>query len=426
MNVQSVAASFPSAGPATPTPRKAQADPASDGSGSSFADTLQNALGEHQKSSDPPHSTPKPPPQPKDKAPARPVSPLPSFIKIPAVGDPKDVKTASASAGTAQKQPANSNRLSQSITENKVEKKSAPRPASSNVAVNDVADLSTAALQNGTAPIATEKVISNPPEGETKDTATKQTSELEATASTTGSTATTAAPPGDLALAMNIGGNSSVASATTAAPIASAQANGWLGSVASHVAAVPPVALAETQRKQETDAQSSGGDAGSGETSLATGSGSTASSKETSASAPTDFEAEFNKFRGEAVKSAHVQISDDNNARVDIRMVERGGSLSVSVRSTDSTLTKALGDHATDLTSRLSLDHYKTETWTPSSSKNSSERQGTPYSGGGREQGSSDQRNRQNSKQNQDPEWVQEFENTPGAFQKRINYTWPQ
>ncbi len=162
---------------------------------------------------------------------------------------------------------------------------------------------------------------------------------------------------------------------------------------------------------------------------MAAGPANAASNKETAAAAGSEFEAELSRVPSEPVKSAHVQISGENNASVDIRMVERAGSLSVSIRSTDSTLVKTLSDHTAELSSHLSLDHYKTEMWTPNSGRNSSgDRQGSSFSGGQGGQGGSgnQQGKRQNSQQNQDPEWVQEFENLPGTFQKRINTTWPQ
>jgi hypothetical protein len=141
-----------------------------------------------------------------------------------------------------------------------------------------------------------------------------------------------------------------------------------------------------------------------------------------------DFETELNKFRNEPVRGAHVQIADAENQRVDIRLQERGGTLSVTVRSSDSTLARTLQDHAPELNARLSAEHFRTELWTPSSNKSPQERSGG-NGGQGQEQGEAAQREQsqgQKRRQDQEPEWIAEFENHPAAFQKRIDYTWHQ
>jgi hypothetical protein len=139
-----------------------------------------------------------------------------------------------------------------------------------------------------------------------------------------------------------------------------------------------------------------------------------------------DFEAEFNKFRGEPVRGAHVQITGAENQRVDIRLQERAGTLSVSVRSNDSTLARTLQDHSPELNTRLSAEHFRTELWTPSSNKTQQERGSSANSGQGQQQGDAQREQEQGRKgrQNQTPEWIKELENDPTAFQKRIEYTW--
>jgi hypothetical protein len=151
--------------------------------------------------------------------------------------------------------------------------------------------------------------------------------------------------------------------------------------------------------------------------------------EESPAAQPADFESEFNRARAEPVRGAHVQITSADNQRVDIRLQERGGTLSVSVRSGDANLTRTLQEHAPELTSRLSTEHYRTELWTPNSSRNSSEQGNTGSGSPNQNRENSNQRDsnqRQNNKQNQNPEWIEEFENHPTAFQKRIEYTWLQ
>jgi hypothetical protein len=140
-----------------------------------------------------------------------------------------------------------------------------------------------------------------------------------------------------------------------------------------------------------------------------------------------DFQAEFNRFRNEPVRGAHVQIAGAENQRVDIRLQERGGALSVTVRSNDSTLATTLQDHAPELRARLSAEHFGTELWTPNSSKSPQEHAGNGNGGRNQEYSSAGERQQgQKRRQNQEPEWIREFEKHPAAFQKRIDYSWHQ
>ena len=140
------------------------------------------------------------------------------------------------------------------------------------------------------------------------------------------------------------------------------------------------------------------------------------------------FEAEFNKFLNEPVKSAHVQISGTDNQRVDIRLQERGGALSVTVRSTDTKLTQTLEDHAPELNSRLTAEHFQSEFWTPNASKTANERDSN--AGNGSPTQDREKSGQQNSNQNQNgrkqPEWIEAVEAHTRASQKRIEYRWPQ
>ncbi len=160
--------------------------------------------------------------------------------------------------------------------------------------------------------------------------------------------------------------------------------------------------------------------------------------EEPSATHATDFEAEFstefNKASSAPVRGAHVQITGADDQRVDIRLQERGGVMSVTVRSGDAGLTRTLQDHTPELTARLSTEHFQTELWTPGASKasqqftnnNGSNSGGSSQNQAGANSGQQQSNQRQNSKQNQQPNWVDDFENNPTAFTKRIEYTWQQ
>ncbi len=230
---------------------------------------------------------------------------------------------------------------------------------------------------------------------------------------------------GDLAMALRIGSASSdgtqMQGQGSAMQGTSTQGTPGLHSQAQIASTV------ELQQRHEPDGPPPSGaitvaqPGASGETEKA---GHTEEGQSTRAS---DFEAEFNKFRNEPVRGAHVQIAGAENQRVDIRLQERGGALSVTVRSNDSTLATTLQDHAPELSARLSLEHLRTELWTPNSSKSPQERAGSGNGGRNPEyEGSGERQQGQKNRQNQEPDWIREFENRPAAFQKRIDYSWHQ
>jgi hypothetical protein len=67
----------------------------------------------------------------------------------------------------------------------------------------------------------------------------------------------------------------------------------------------------------------------------------------------------------EPVRNIHMQLVSDDNRRVDVRLIERGGELHVSVKSADPALTQNLQDHLPDLTARLDKQHMQSEVWVP-------------------------------------------------------------
>jgi preprotein translocase subunit SecD len=67
----------------------------------------------------------------------------------------------------------------------------------------------------------------------------------------------------------------------------------------------------------------------------------------------------------ETVRSVRLQLSGENDERVDMRLVDQGGSLALSVRSSDSTLTRALQDRLPELNDRLAEQHYQSEVYLP-------------------------------------------------------------
>ena len=131
----------------------------------------------------------------------------------------------------------------------------------------------------------------------------------------------------------------------------------------------------------------------------------------------TEFQAELENATTEPVRGAHVQVAGENNERIDVRLFERNGALSVTVRSSDPGLTQALQDRVPELTSRLSSDHFRTEVWTPNfthPSQPSNFREGNSQRNGSGAQGEqgSDQR-RGNKGHQQQPGWIDELEAHP-------------
>ncbi len=228
---------------------------------------------------------------------------------------------------------------------------------------------------------------------------------------------------GDLAMAMRISSESPDSTRMQG------QSGDVEGTAAQNIAGLHSqaqmAATLEPQQRHEPDVPPAAGAIAITQSSASAQTEKSGQTEESASTHSSDFEAEFNKFRNEPVRGAHVQIAGAENQRVDIRLQERGGALAVTVRSNDSALAGALQDHAPELNARLSVEHFRTELWTPQQRSGGSGGQNQERSAAGeREQVGQGQG--QKGKQNQEPEWVKEFENRPAAFQKRIDYTWHQ
>lgn len=236
---------------------------------------------------------------------------------------------------------------------------------------------------------------------------------------------------GDLALAMRISSGDSDEASSQDQP----------GTAATAAAAIAPTALSsgtQLARPSETAQQRHQPEASppieTAALEKAAGfpdSAKSAATEESGKAPAAGFEAELNKALAEPVRAAHVQIAGADNQRIDIRMLERGGALSVTVRSADSGLTKALQEHAPELAGRLSQENFRTELWAPGQAKNQGGHEssgGNPQSRGGENSGQRNpgQEQKQHGKQSQAPEWIENFDKNQTAFQQRIDYTWHQ
>jgi hypothetical protein len=72
------------------------------------------------------------------------------------------------------------------------------------------------------------------------------------------------------------------------------------------------------------------------------------------------------------LRTLQMQLAGEGEGRVDVRLVEHGGGLSVSVRATDSELTKGLQDNLPELSARLAADKYQTHAFLPAAGETSS------------------------------------------------------
>ena len=127
------------------------------------------------------------------------------------------------------------------------------------------------------------------------------------------------------------------------------------------------------------------------------------------------------------VRTLQLQLGGTGDQRVDLRLVEHAGGLSVSVRASDSSLTRGLQDNLPELSSRLAAEHYQTQAWLPAAGQTSAgghssgSFEQSPDRGGGRQssQGGSSsggQGNPQEGRQqDQPPAWWRQLATLDGA-----------
>jgi len=107
-----------------------------------------------------------------------------------------------------------------------------------------------------------------------------------------------------------------------------------------------------------------------------------------------------------------VQVPDNNGGSAQVRFVESGGEVRVSVRTADEGLAQNLRTHLNDLTQRLSDGGMPAEVWKPASNAASSQNDSQQFQQDGRGsggQGSGGQDERQDSQQKR-PAWLDEME----------------
>lgn len=132
------------------------------------------------------------------------------------------------------------------------------------------------------------------------------------------------------------------------------------------------------------------------------------------------------------VKAVQVQITGADNQKVDLKLVEKAGTLTMSVRSADGTLTKALQQSLPELSNRLHEQQIQAEWWKPDAVKADTQQRAPASPGGG---GNSSSRQDQGGKNGGDPgqqggrgapqpNWVEELTELRKSNQTGAQYSW--
>jgi hypothetical protein len=134
-----------------------------------------------------------------------------------------------------------------------------------------------------------------------------------------------------------------------------------------------------------------------------------------------------------AINSSHdirVRVSDNQGGTLDVRFLDLGSEVRVSVRTPDNNLAQSLRGNLTELTQHLSVGGIQSEMWRPGSgssfqgssqqSPDSDSHSNQSGHGAGRQAKQGNPQQQQQSKQNQ-PRWLQEFELSTGSIQPKGN-----
>jgi hypothetical protein len=135
------------------------------------------------------------------------------------------------------------------------------------------------------------------------------------------------------------------------------------------------------------------------------------------------------------LRSMQVQINGQDNQRVDLRLVERAGTLSMSVRSLDSTLNRNLQDHLPELMTKLADQPGQAEWWTPKtqpaaggngSSNGDGSKEDSSGSQGQQSQSGQDSGKQSGGRQSNQPKWVEELAALGNSNKTRKETIWHQ
>ena len=125
------------------------------------------------------------------------------------------------------------------------------------------------------------------------------------------------------------------------------------------------------------------------------------------------------------LKDISLQVNQPGKERVEVRVVQQGSEVHVSVHSGDATLTSGLRQGLSDLQSRLEETGYRSEMWRPgvstapvaaSPSAQESGNHSRGHEGQSQQHGGSQQESgRRHQHQSNQPRWVEELESSFGG-----------
>jgi hypothetical protein len=137
-----------------------------------------------------------------------------------------------------------------------------------------------------------------------------------------------------------------------------------------------------------------------------------------------------------ALRSVQVQITGQDNQRVDVKLIERPGALSMSVRAADGSLTRSLQEHLPELTTKLAEQQMPAEWWVPktpstapaseAAASGDTTKQGDSRSQGQSGLGGQDSGKQQGGRQGDQPNWVDELTAMNNSKTNRKEYIWHQ
>jgi len=131
------------------------------------------------------------------------------------------------------------------------------------------------------------------------------------------------------------------------------------------------------------------------------------------------------------VKTVQVQINGADDQKVDLKLVEKSGALTMSVRSSDAALTKSLQQNLPDLTTRLSDQQIRAEWWRPDTQQPDLPKNSGNSSSGGNSSANQDQGNQnkgnsgqQGGRSTPQPEWLEDLSSSKNSTQNGTQFTW--
>ncbi len=131
------------------------------------------------------------------------------------------------------------------------------------------------------------------------------------------------------------------------------------------------------------------------------------------------------------LKTVQVQITGADDQKVDLKLVEKAGTLTMSVRSADGNLTKALQQSLPELTTKLSDQRIQAEWWhadmqTASPSQKQSGASSSGHGSGGQDQQNQNKNNsgQQGGRGAPQPAWLEELSTLRKSTQNGTQYSW--